>query len=219
MVFGIVVVVGLGIYSLLGNERNAEALNAPSNKEAKSPFTHEKPEESEAALPIENKEDKVVIEVEKEKPADKEEVPKKDEAAQEGPSEPNFTEVYKEQYGQEEVDQAVTAVGSAITLFLSDEVNPENWKEYAVSSFYKQKINEIERSRDSTKREFESVEVIATQSEEKDKMRFTVFARWNVHIEGQTLNQQSKMFYANTVKNNGKWLVESINGLEEVLKP
>lgn len=137
------------------------------------------------------------------------------EETEHGPTEPDFGTEYVEKYGNEKVDAAIGAVGKTMALYLLDETEADEWKPYASKGFYEKKIKEAEKSQDGKKREIRSIEVVPTEPTKDNEMRFVVFAFWDLHENGKTINTQNKMFYVNVVQSDGKWLVNEIEGIEQ----
>ncbi|GLY12708.1 hypothetical protein K7T73_09700 [Bacillus badius] len=134
-----------------------------------------------------------------------------------GETEPDFEKEYTKQYGKEAVEAAQGAAGRVTALYLLDEVNPEEWKPYATKEFYDRTIQSIEKSMDDKKRDIHSIEVVPTEPQQENQIRFVVFAKWDLYeTSGKTVNSQNKMYYVNVIPKDGKWYVDEIEGLEDV---
>lgn len=138
------------------------------------------------------------------------------EAPVDQPTEPDFEAEFVKKYGKEQVDQARITVTKTMAIWMLDETNEAEWQPYATEHFYKKAIQDIQISQDDKKRDISNLEIFATEPKNDNEMRFVIFADWQLLDGVKTVSTQRKMYYADLVKLNEKWLVNEIEGLDRV---
>ncbi|RST57382.1 hypothetical protein D5F11_023010 [Siminovitchia terrae] len=212
-IIGIVAMVVVLIFAVVALIKGKEEPEVQEEPKKQAEVVKEEPADE---LPTKIPDKKVTPTVEKDEKKGKKEVENEKERAAEQPTEPDFEDEFIKKFGNEPVDQARITVAKAMAIWVLDETNEVEWQPYATEHFYKKAIEDIQISKDDKKRDISNLEIFATEPKNDNEMRFVIFADWQLLDGVKTVSTQRKMYYADVVKVDDKWLVNEIEGLDRV---
>ena len=125
--------------------------------------------------------------------------------------EADLEQSYMNQYSEQEVEQAKEQAEKVLALYLLQVTDWDKWEGAVTSDYLDNMKNEMTNFKDKkVKRELDSIELFASQPQEKGEVTFGAYATWHVTVKGKSTTKPMQSYYMTLKKKDDTWIVSDM---------
>src|SRR5699024_2103043 len=120
-------------------------------------------------------------------------------------------QIYLENYGEQEVEQAKEQAQTVLALFLLQVTEWDKWDGTVTDNYLKSVQKEMSHStQESVKRELDEIELFASQPQGNNTITYGAFASWHVTVKGKSTSKPMQLYYITIEKEGDEWIVSDM---------
>lgn len=120
-------------------------------------------------------------------------------------------QIYLENYGEQEVEQAKEQAQTVLALYLLQVTEWDKWDGTVTDNYLKSVQKEMSHStQESVKRELDEIELFASQPQGNNTITYGAFASWHVTVKGKSTSKPMQLYYITLEKEDDEWVVSDM---------